>query len=106
MKGQNMSKYKPAYKTTHRRLNIRLIAGLIALVGTIGTVGLGFMGFRNTKKVAQAKEKIETIKMETTNIEQQIPQVQADIKNLNEEVTGLQNILWRYEPVVIPESMK
>lgn len=106
MKGQNMSTYRSSYKPRRRRINFKLISAFLVLVGGIGAVTTGTMNFATAKKLDKAKAAIETIKEETVNIEAQIPELESSVESLNKEVNSLQNILWRYQPVVIPESMK
>lgn len=101
-----MSTYRSSYKTRRRRINFKLISALFALIGLIGAIGVGTINIATAKKLEKEKATIETIKQETTNIEAQIPDLEASIKELSKEVSSLQNILWRYEPIVIPDSMK
>ncbi|MEG0152999.1 MAG: hypothetical protein RSD26_09790 [Cellulosilyticaceae bacterium] len=101
-----MSTYKSSYNKRRRRINFKLIAALFALIGAIGAITTGTINFSTAKKLDKEKTAIETIKQETINIEAQIPNLEASIKELSKEVSSLQNILWRYEPTVVPDSMK
>lgn len=101
-----MSTYRSPYKTTRRRVNFKLIAALFALIGAISTISLTSISFSKSKKITNAKKQIETIKIETANIEKELPTLEKGVKDLSAEAESLKNILWRYEPVIIPESMK
>ena len=95
------------YKSyNRRRVNFKLISALFAGVALISTIGLGVMNLSTSKKLTKAQTSIETIKTEKSTIEAQIPTLETSIKELTQEVDNMQNILWRYQPVVIPDSMK
>ena len=85
------------------KLNVTVLSidkekGKIALVG-------GKTYWINAKVHATQKT-LTRITQEKTELKQQVEALDAEIKHLKTESEKLQTVLWRFDPVIIPESMK
>lgn len=79
-----------------------ILTGICAV--SAGTLIAGHLYMYTQIKSNEAN--IETIKEKTTTIEQEIEVVKAQEATYNTELEKLNQELSRYEPVVIPDSMK
>lgn len=94
------------YSDRRRRFNFTRIAGAVACLTIIVTIGLFVRVQLLNKNIASNKAKIETLTEKNVQVEQETKAMQDEIKTLEEEATKIEELLWRYEPVVIPDSMK
>lgn len=93
-------------RTMQKRNNSKKIA---AMVLGVSVVAFGIVGGRTyfvNKKVNDSKEALALIEEEKIKLEQQVEALGVDIENLEMQSKKLESVLWRFEPIIIPESMK
>lgn len=99
---------KNSYRYKKRRgANIfRFVLAIILLGALISTFFLGFRFYSIGHELDESKALIETTKEENLKLQEQVPKLTESIKDLEGKVENLKDTLWRYTPVVIPETMK
>lgn len=94
------------YSNNKRRLDFVRITGVIAILSAALAIG-SFVRFKLVdKKIETGKQQVEVMVEQNKKMEQQTVQLQDEIKTLEDKALNLEEILWRHEPVVIPDSMK
>lgn len=94
------------YSNKRSRLDFVRITGAIAILSGIVAIGSFVRVQLVDKKIESGTQKIETLTESNKQLEEQTAQIQETIKDLEGQALGLEEILWRHEPVVIPDSMK
>ncbi len=75
----------------------------IAVVITGGVIGYSYGITKNIKEMEASKG---TISQAIEDTKTQMIQLEEDNTAKAKEIETIENTLWRYEPIVIPDSMK
>lgn len=93
-------------RTTKRRGNSKRIAG--AILG-ISLIAFGIVGGRTyfiNKKFDDTQKAITQVEQQKTELESKLNELNGQIDSLEAKSAELEEILWRFQPIVIPDSMK
>ncbi len=82
------------------------IAMVATGIVTVSLVGVVIRGFMLQKDMKNTQSSIETIQKDTLLLEEELKALQEENTALQQEAASIEDILWRYEPIVIPESMQ
>lgn len=99
-----MANYR--YATPRRKINYQGISAILLIVAVIALSAISVRGFLITKNIKKAETSIEQIENDKIKLQEEIEDLEVITQGLEEEAETLKEILWRYEPVVIPDSMK
>lgn len=89
-----------------KRKRLRKIAITLFGVSAIAFALVGGKAYWINTKVNASQKALTRITQEKTELKQQVEALDAEIKHLETESEKLQMVLWRFGPVIIPESMK
>lgn len=80
----------------------------IALVGVslVAFCGVGGNTYFKHKKIDETVALIETLKEEQQALQTQIQGLEQTGKDLEKDARRIEQILWQFEPIIIPDSMK
>lgn len=104
MQKHSYSKKKKKKKLRKKRL--RKIAITLFGLSSIAFALVGGKTYWLNAKVHATQKALTHITQEKTELKQQVEALDAEIKHLKTESEKLQTVLWRFDPVIIPESMK
>ena len=93
-------------KRVHNKNNGKKVAAIIFGVAVIAFVIVGGKTYFMNKKVNDTKEALTRVEEETIKLQEEIQALGGKIEGLEKESEKLESILWRFEPIVIPDSMK
>lgn len=101
-----MATYKRSYYEKRKTSVFRIAIAMMALLTFLATIGLGVRFYVLDRNIKKNQVIIASIKKENTELEKQIPSMTQQVETLKIQTEDLKNILWKHEPIVIPESMK
>lgn len=93
-------------RTMQKRNNSKKIAAMLLGVAVIAFGIVGGRTYFVNKKVNDTKEALTLIEEEKIKLQQQVETLGVEIENLEMQSKKLESVLWRFEPIIIPESMK
>ncbi|WP_053985715.1 hypothetical protein [Niameybacter massiliensis] len=89
-----------------KRLNYKGISGVLVIIATVCMIVSMTNGYLIAKKMDKIESNIEQKQKDKMTVEQEIKLVQEDGKVLEKKIDELTAILWNYQPIIIPDSMK
>lgn len=93
-------------RNVQKKNNGKKIAAIIFGVAVVAFVIVGGKTYFVNKKVKDTQEALTRIEQEKIKLQEEVDTLNGEIKGLEEESKKLETILWRLEPIVIPDSMK
>lgn len=101
-----MATYKQPYYGKRKTNVFRVVIMTLTIMAILVTIGLGIRFYILDKNIKENKLLITTTKKENSTLESQVPKLKEDTEKLQLQVEDLKDTLWKYEPIVIPNSMK
>ena len=83
----------------------KIAIGLLG-VSLVAFCGVGGNAYLKNKKIDEATALITEIEAQKQELESKVKGLQETTGSLENEVKKIEEILWRYEPIIIPDSMK
>lgn len=80
----------------------------IAIFG-VSLIVFGIVGGKTyfiNKRVDGTKEAITRVEEEKVELENKLNELEQEVTNLEMKSEELEKVLWRFEPIIIPDSMK
>lgn len=80
----------------------------IAIFG-VSLIAFGIVGGKTyfiNKKFERTKEVIIKVEEEKLELENKLNELEKEVTNLEMQSKELEKVLWRFEPIIIPDSMK
>lgn len=93
-------------RTRKKRVNGKNIAMAIFGVSLIIFGVAGGKAYFINKKFNKTEQAITKVEQEKVQLENKLNKLEQEATNLEVKSEELQKILWRFEPIVIPDSMK
>lgn len=89
-----------------KRLNYKGISGVLVMIATVCMIVSMTNGYLIAKKMDKIESHIDQKQKDKITVEQEMKLVQEDGKILEKKIDELTGILWNYQPILIPDSMK
>lgn len=83
----------------------KIAIGLLG-VSLVAFCGVGGNAYLKNKKIDEVTALITEIEAQKQELESKVKGLQETTGSLENEVKKIEEILWRYEPIIIPDSMK
>ncbi|MDA3730552.1 hypothetical protein PBV87_03405 [Niameybacter massiliensis] len=100
-----MSTYRYS-KTKSRGVQVKKIAIGLFLVSLVACGGVGINTYLKDKKIDETTARIEEVTAQKEALNAQVNELQEQTKELEAQVKKVEEGLWRFEPIIIPDSMK
>ena len=99
-----MGRYKKTSK--RKRLNYKGISGVLTIIATVCMLASMTRGYLIVQKIENIEAQIEQQEKEKIEIQEEMKLIQEDNSLLEKEIEQLTAVLWNYQPILIPDSMK
>lgn len=83
----------------------KVAIGLFA-VSVVACGGVGINAYLKNKKIDDITAQITAIEAQKQELNTKIETLQTETQGLEEQVKKIEEGLWRFEPIIIPDSMK
>ena len=100
---------KHSYSKKNKKLRKKRLRKIAITLFGLSSITFALVGGKTywiNAKVHATQKALTRITQEKTELKQQVEALDAEIKHLKTESEKLQTVLWRFDPVIIPESMK
>jgi cell division protein FtsL len=78
----------------------------ICLVSIIAAIALGIHVYRLEDHIKSATQQIDVATQQTKELDTKLSPLKKSIDELKTEANQLENIIWKYSPVVVPDKMQ
>lgn len=99
-----MAKYR--YATSRRRINYKGISAIVVIVAGIGLTAMTARSYFITKNIKNVEASIEQLENDKIKLKDELDGLEDATSDLEKKAEAMKEVLWRYEPVIIPDSMK
>ena len=93
-------------RKAQKKNNGKKVAAIIFGIAVIAFAIVGGKTYFVNKKVKDTQEALMRIEQEKIKLQEEVDTLSGQIESLEKESNKLETILWRLEPIVIPDSMK
>lgn len=100
-----MSTYRYS-RTRSKGVQAKKVALGLFLVSVVAFGGVGGNAYLKNKKMDEAKNLITEVEAQKQELNSKIETLQEKAKTLESQVKEIEETLWRFEPIIIPDSMK
>ena len=100
-----MSTYRYS-RTRSKGVQAKKIAIGLLGVSLVVFCGIGGNAYLKNKKIKETTTLITDIEAQKETLENKVKGLQETTDSLEAQVKKIEEILWRFEPIIIPDSMK
>lgn len=100
-----MSTYRYS-RTKSKGVQAKKVAIGILLVSLVAFTGVGVNTYLKNKKLNEATARITEVEAQKQELTTKVKTLQEQADTLELEVKQIEEGLWRFQPIIIPDSMK
>lgn len=89
-----------------RRVDHKRIAIAVLMVSVIAAGAMVTRQVLITKNIKKAEQSIVDTKAQIEEIKEKLTAIEQEVESQKKQENELEEVLWRFDPVIIPDSMK